>query len=471
MVNDLEPSGTVKKRGRKRTNLSTALSTVATPVFAFDSRRRLVFFNRACEQLTGWTSDDVLLRTAEHRTDGGDSEVDSLVNSLCPPPESLEGRPAHVPVHVRIRDREPVARHIDFEPLTNADGSVSMIIGFVRVLDATPSEPLVRRGVARFHAELAALRASLRRRYGRDGLLALGAVGGRFLEQVDIACRTTSPVLFVGERGTGRTRAAHVVHAAGGATNRILVPLDCEHVSPIELRRTLRQVLGNAGPPGSGLHPGTLLLQNVDALPRELQDLVAEVHTTGTRPTTRLMATTVRDPEVDRRSDVYTDDFYHLLTAQRIDIAPLRERLDDVEPLATAFLEETNRGAEVQMAGFEKEVWSEFRRYHWPGNVAELRAVVEESRRGARGTLIGLSDLPFRFRAGRDARTVGPKPRGSARPLDPLLREVEIEQIQLALDEARDNKSKAADLLGITRARLYRRMEFLGLDGDEPGTD
>ena len=81
--------------------------------------------------------------------------------------------------------------------------------------------------------------------------------------------------------------------------------------------------------------------------------------------------------------------------------------------------------------------------------------------------LIRVKDLPFRFRTGLDAQSVGPAWRPPVERLEPLLEQTEREQIERALKESRHNKSRAAQLLGMTRPRLYRRMEILGIR-DEP---
>ena len=165
----------------------------------------------------------------------------------------------------------------------------------------------------------------------------------------------------------------------------------------------------------------------------------------------------------------FLPELFFALTPITISVPLLRHRQDDLELLAQYFLEESNRGAATQITGFHDAVLEQFRRYNWPGNVGELRAVVIESRNACTGSVIESESLPFRFRTGAGGQSVGPVARSRLTPLDPLLLRVEKEQIELALAEARYNKAKAAELLGITRPRLYRRMEVLGIvDRDAP---
>ena len=152
------------------------------------------------------------------------------------------------------------------------------------------------------------------------------------------------------------------------------------------------------------------------------------------------------------------------MTSITIPVPPLRERTDELPLISQQLLEAHNRDQNRQVTGFAAEVLEAFRKYNWPGNVAELRSVIEEARAASKSSTIQASDLPYWFRAGIDAQAFGPSAAPQPRPLAPYLAEVETEQIRRALEQARNNKSLAAELLGLTRARLYRRMEALGIE-------
>lgn len=464
----------MQKRGRRKSNLASALAGVATPVYAVDHRRRIVFFNTGCERLTGCTADEIVGRTCEYRTDG-ETDLERLVNTLCPPPAAFSGdRVPPVPVFLPRRGGPNATRRLVPHPLVEEDGRVPLVVVFIEELPQSTTSDTRTPATTRLHAELAAARAALRRRYGRDTILGRGPAMQRVLDQIDLASRTNSPLLFVGARGSGRTHAARVVHVAASTAVRQIVPLDCAALDPRELKHTLKRLLhGEHEGPVTGLQPGTLLLQNVDALPRELQELVTDAYAVEesvlARPRPRLAATMESEPIALRKRDVLTDEFFFLLTRFPIRLPTLLERPEDLEPLAVAFLEETNRGVDRQVVGFTDDVWTRFRRYHWPGNVGELRLVVRAARESTSSELIQSEDLPFGFRAGLESRAIGPPKRAKPCELDPLLERVESEQIRLALAEGRFNKSRAAELLGITRARLYRRMEQLGI-ADGPAT-
>jgi transcriptional regulator with PAS, ATPase and Fis domain len=129
--------------------------------------------------------------------------------------------------------------------------------------------------------------------------------------------------------------------------------------------------------------------------------------------------------------------------------------------LAQHFLEEHNRDEQKQVGGFADDVWPLLARYEWPGNLDELAAVVFEARKHAVEALIRPHDLPYRFRTALAAQELPAPPEPPPMLLDPLLTKVETRLITLALARSRNNKSKAAELLGINRARLLRRIEQL----------
>jgi len=465
-----------KKSARRSKRIETRLIRTGTPVFLLDDRRRLSFFNSGCEQLTGWRSDEVVGLLCEYRSESAPESPESLIGSLCPPPEVLAGRPTSVASYVAHKSGDTIAQLIHFFPLCDDDDKAMGTLGVITNIDE-PSEPKETPASQQLHAELAALRLSLRRRFGIGSLACQSPAMIRVLWQIELARHSTSSVLLQGEAGTGREHIARVIHYEGPARHLAFVPLDCQRLSAFELKQTLRRLLesirsepGDADAPPSGLQLCTLYLQNVEHLSRDLQQfLVEEIRSDNETAggSLRLMSST---SEVLRRQlgdETFRDDFFHLITPLVIDLPPLRHRQDDIELLAQSFLEGHNRGREHQLGGFTEDVWLQFREYNWPGNVDELSAVIEEACVAADGHLVRSGDLPFRFRTGREAQSVSPRSPATITPLEPLLARVEREEIERALDHCRNNRAMAAKLLGITRQRLYRRMQSLGIDQPE----
>lgn len=422
-----------------------------------------MLFNAGCERLTGWTADEVLGTTCEYDTSAAADTVARLCGALCPPPEVFTGKTAHVPAAITTRNGSSLSRMLHFHPILEEDGSLAFIFGTIREIDSKPSAHRVPVS-QQLHAELSALRSAVRSRYGSDRLLGQSPVMQRVLAQFVVARDADAAVLLVGENGTGKEHLARAIHNDGPRRLNAFVPIECAGLPPRELRRTLRELFDTLAETDAtaapAMRPGTLYLKDVDALQTDAQDLIlAEIPDADLR----LIAGTA-----NAESSVSLKMEFRLhVSTLRIDLPALRNRTEDFPLLAQAFLERLNRGSERQVVGFADDVWEQLREYRWPGNLDELDAVVHEARATAKGDLIEVADLPFRFRTGLDAQTVGPPIEPNEEPLDDYLARLETERIQEVLQQTKQNKAKAAILLGLTRPKLYRRMESLGISDVE----
>ncbi|MEZ6051467.1 MAG: sigma 54-interacting transcriptional regulator [Planctomycetaceae bacterium] len=453
------------------------LSSTTTPVFILDDRRRVLFFNKGCEQLTGWEAGDVIGQVCDFVSEPDPTQIESLTGTLCPPPEVLQGAEISLPVFLHNRSGNQTSHLIRFFPLKNVEGRVERILGtFSRIPEPVALQPPLGREL---HAELAALRADLLHRYAASSVVGCSRGFHRLMEQVRLAgCHNSSLHLF-GEAGTGKEHLARLIHYQGPSRRQAFVPLDCRRLTREEIKLAVREVLRDAreGQP-TRLSPGTLFLKNVEALPDSVQELlleeaptvlVAESHapdspSRSTRNISlRLMSSSETDLQAAVDQDRLSHDLYYLLTSQVITVPSLRQLPEDVMLLAQHFLESLNRDQETQVTGFADEVAKAFRKYKWPGNQDELKTVVNKARAACERSLITLADLPLGFRAGQDAQRSGPVQSVELVPLEDRLAAVEREHIELALRQAGDNKSLAAESLGMTRARLYRRMQILGM--------
>ncbi|REJ72517.1 MAG: hypothetical protein DWQ29_20955, partial [Planctomycetota bacterium] len=417
-----------------------------------------------CEQLTGWSAGDVIGKTCDFATVSDPEDDASVTGRICPPERVFSGEPFHVKRRMLHRDGSASLKLLHFFPIAESDGDPPRILGVITDAANLPQDDLpLHAKDGDLHAELSALQAELRGRYGTDTIIGAAASVERVRRQIEAAARTEVCVLIEGEAGSGREHVARSIHAASDQRLRAFIPVDCELLPAFELKRLIRRLIDEEGHEGGppNFQPGTLLLKQPGALPRELQQTLADFYASGDsrRRRLRLIAAAT---EVPPREEMI-DEYYFLLTEMTIELPPLRNREADIDVLAQFFLEQTNRHAERQANGFSPDVLAEFRRYNWPGNVAELKAVVEEARAACTTAQIGLHDLPFRFRTGIEAQGVGPSLVPEPIDLEAVLSEVEADHIRWALRIAKDNKAHAARLLGLTRPRLYRRMEALGI--------
>lgn len=457
------------QRARTTRRLEAWLKDTDLPLFVLNAQRRLVFFNHGCERLTGWKGADVLGQVCDFVSESDALGPAALLAALAPPPEVWQGTPVVAQGLLPRREADPLQRVISFYPLTNDDQSVNALLGVIVAVAVTATDERVP-STQRLHAELASLRQTIRRRFGEGALVGQSAELQRAFSQIQLAQPSTASVLFVGEAGVGKQHLARVLHYQSPLAKRAFVSLDCRRAATEDLEATLTRMRDDQQ--ADVLRAGAVYFDHVDAAPADFQRSLIEWLKTNIGPhAARVLAGSTHPlgPLVER--ETFSRELYFALSTLVIEVSPLRERRADLEPLAQHFLEELNRGAAQQVGGFTDEVWRQFRRYNWPGNAAELRAVIDEARAVCAVPLIAVEHLPFRFRAGVGAQTVGPSSRPRPELLDPLLERIEREQIELALAESRQNKARAAELLGINRPRLYRRMEALGIVDLDPKTD
>ncbi|MDR3633412.1 MAG: sigma 54-interacting transcriptional regulator [Isosphaeraceae bacterium] len=434
------------------------------PVFLLSPECKLLLVNPAWEELTGYSAEQVigLICRAHGPTKPG--ELGGVAGSFHPPSEALGGTPSGGPTLIVHASGERRWRRVEFWPFHNEHGELMVLFGMVRPPEAQPAVPDA--DSERLRHELLEVRHRLWERHRFDELIGAGPMHGRLLEQVRAAAATTVPILIVGEPGTGKHAVARSIHLRGAAPDAPLIPFDCEAL-PSEL---LERDLFGGGPgstdPALPFPEGaTLLLSHVFHLPRDLQVRLAA----SLGAPIRVIATSIQPPDDALRAERVHPNLFFALTALVIRLHPLRERVAEIPLFAQHFLERANQRGLRQQKGLTPEAVSDLEGYDWPGNLREMSRVVAEAHEKGRGDSIGVDDLPAMVRGHLGAAYNPPPLPGALTPLDDLLTQVERRLIEYALQRARHNKSKAADILGISRPRLYRRIKELGLpDENEP---
>jgi DNA-binding NtrC family response regulator len=466
------------------------------PMFWLDPTLRIAWVNKAWEALTGQAAESVvgLVCAAHGPTQPG--EPADLAASLSPPAESVAGFPSGCLTIILQADGGRVWRRVEFWPFRDQDEKLLGILGQVREPDGPPSVPESQ--AQQLRVKLMQLRHRLHLSHGFDSLIGTGAAHARLLEQVRLAAASNVPVLLVGEAGTGKRLAARTIHHLGGNRQHPLVPIDCEALPPEVLERELfaprrqaapgREPISGGSSDSPSLRPrlalgegSSVLIGDILALPRDVQARLAE----SLDGRVRLIATTAGDPDAALKDDRLRPELYFAITTLVIRFEPLRRRRHDLPLLAQHFLERANQRSGSHRAGFTREAAAVIESYDWPGNLRELARVIDAAHGHApardrprsndpaasrpttsNGTsLIDVEDLPASIRGSLGAAYLPPPP-AAVKPLDELLTEIERRLIETALARARQNKSRAAELLGISRPRLYRRIKELNLPDD-----
>ena len=373
---------------------------------------------------------------------------------------------------------------------------------FFVLLDQTPSTRalvgLMHAGcqdvLERPSADLAALLDSIEERLSfvrirglerlesRHGIHYAGLVGEspemvKLYAEIEHAARLSCPVLLFGETGTGKGLVAHAIHALSGRSDKPFVTVDCGCLAPTliesELYGVARGAFTGATADRAGLveaaQEGTLFLDEVAELPLGMQPKLlrlleeGEVRRLGSprsaQVDVRVISATSRELETLIGLQQFRLDLYYRLNVLTIELAPLRQKPQDVPLLARHFASRHLCGGEpVTLSGAVLEALAA---YPWPGNVRELKNTVEAAIARAGSSTIQPEHLP---------RPLGrPAALGDAASEPVNLRQLERNAIRRALDLAHQDKARAARLLGIGKTTLYRKLKQLEGAPGSPG--
>jgi DNA-binding NtrC family response regulator len=298
-----------------------------------------------------------------------------------------------------------------------------------------------------------------------------------------------SPVLIQGESGTGKEVAARSLYNV--APRGYFVPIDCGSLvgtmMESELFGHVRGAFTGASDSKRGLielaNGGTAFFDEIGELPLELQvKLLRVLQEQEIRPVgslqrikidVRVVAATNRDLEKEVAAGRFREDLFHRINVIRLTLPPLRDRKEDIQPLIDRFLEKIDR-----RFVFSHDATEAMMDYDWPGNIRELLNCIERMMTFNSGPLLHFADLPtnvanytrMRNAAGfANAAAVGGRAVSMAAPLSPQhtvvpLQELEKRAIQHAIQHTRGDCTVAAQMLGIGRTTLYRKLKEYRLD-------
>ena len=462
----------VMTQSTPRSRINSAVRKASLPVFLLRGGLQIDLFNRGCEELTGWSATEMIGMKCKFHSDEDPVSKQALANALAPPVE-IWGKQLTsllVPSFIPHRDGKSLTRNLHFFPLKDEQNEVRFVLGIILEMERSQSNKPETTAL-QFHAELGAARMALRQQYQLTSLIASSMPMQRVLQQFQLATTSEVPLVLQGEPGTGKEHIARILHFATDKPQRSFVPLDCKKTLWEELENTVERLLElpqEETVPKKGLQPRTVYFSHLGFLPRDLQKRLVEAFRKEKSPQWRFVASTEEPLNQLLHEERLIPEFYFMLSSLVMEIPPLRDREEDLPLLAQYLLERANPWDEKQMTGFSAEVLQIFQEYQWPGNIDELISVITEARELCSGSIIETDHFPFRFRTALDAQQMGPVPKPlPLKPLQELLDEVERSHIEFALEVCQYNKKKAADLLGITRPRIYRRMESLGIRDKE----
>jgi DNA-binding NtrC family response regulator len=458
------------------TELTRLLAAVVVPIYVLDGERRVVYCNPACAAWLDLPAEELAGKACAYHSSPVADPVTLKLAGLCPPPEVFAGQRATATIATGRDDGTWSRRRAEFVPLVEETDDCFAVLAVVGATDVPagvdssavgllePTKDPATESLA-LHERLQQIHHELRRHLAMDRLLGDSPAMARVRAQVRLAAAGDATVLVVGPSGSGRQHVAKAIHYDRPAGKLgTLLPLSCAELGAELLRSTISALLSRHK--ADGKPPATLLLNEVDQLPPEVQSELAEA--IGTSPPPLRMISTAAAPLDELAAEGhFRRDLACALSTVVIRQPPLAERSEDIPLLAQMFLEELNaaRNATKQLRGFSPETLDQLAAYAWPGNIDELGSVVRDAYATAEGQQITPGDLPQRIYLAA-ATTRHPRRQPTPIELEQVLAKIESELIGRAMRFAKGNKTKAARLLGLTRPRLYRRMVQLGLESE-----
>ncbi len=371
--------------------------------------------------------------------------------------------------------------------LTEAEGGRPASIVVTRELHALASR------LAESNGEAATLQSRNQQmlhdsaeQYGSSDFIGRSLCMQNLRATVQLAAHTSGPVLITGEPGNGAEVIARAIHSSGPHRQGPFVRFDC---ASIPAEGIDQEIFGRAQGQESatgGCHlgvlraaeGGTLYLAGVDAIPVPIQSKLLESIDQGSvqplggegslRVQVRIIAAGAPGVVAGAEHGLREVLKFRLDTIS-IEVPSLRERKEDIPALGESFIVLLNRGRVRKVESVDSNVWSSLVKHDWPGNVRELRRVIESAVANTQGPILGLRDLPEQFQgsnpgAQRNMTTFD-------QPLDDILEDVERRTILSVLEHANGKRTQAARSMKISRSRLYRRMEALGIHQKKDSKD
>lgn len=321
------------------------------------------------------------------------------------------------------------------------------------------------------------LKERLKERFGLDNMVGRSPNMIKVFETIQQIAPTKSTVLITGETGTGKELVAYAIHANSPRRERLFQPVNCaalpESLLESELFGHERGAFTGAVKQKKGYFEvadgGTLFLDEIGEINLSVQVKLLRVleqrqfeRVGGTNTLSvdvRVIAATNANLEQLVREGRFREDLYYRLKVVTLELPPLRERREDIPLLAETFLQQLARENRKEGMRFEPETLELLKSYDYPGNVRELRHLVEQMVVLSRSPVLTPAELPGKYRV-EPVRDYIEIPRGSS------LRTAEKKIILETLREQDGNQTRTAEVLGIGRRTLIRKLQEYGVKGE-----
>ncbi len=427
------------------------LDSIADGVFTVDRDWKITSFNRAASQITGWDREEALGKSC--------SEVfhSSICGRNCAIAESLYSGSAVSNRSITILNHtgEKIPISISASPLTDHEGN---IIGGVETF----------RDLTTIHS----LRRQLNQKFTFDEIISKSASMQRLFKIMPEIARSPSTVLVLGESGTGKELVARALYNASERRDKPLVIVNCgalpETLLESELFGYKKGAFTDARKDKKGrfatAEGGTLFLDEIGDIPgsiqikllRVLQDKVYEPlgSNTPVQADVRIITATNRDLQALVREGRFREDLFYRLNVVKINLPPLRERMEDIPLLIEHFIKKYSAQQGKDIVGISGPALNILMHYDYPGNIRELENIIEYSFILCEGGYIQPGHLPEPFAP----NTADTRPQPGAAGKAQTLEDVEKQTIELTLERNKWKKMVTCRDLGISKDTLRRKI-------------
>ena len=372
--------------------------------------------------------------------------------------------------------------------ILTAHGTIETAVGatkdgaydyLTKPVDVARLRLLVEKAIEKGEAlrEVNVLRRRVKAVWGHGRLVGTSKAMQAVFRQIDLAAPTSAPVLISGESGTGKELAARTLHELSPRSQGPFVAVNCAAIPDTLLES---EIFGHEKGAFTGAldrrigcfelaHQGTLFLDEISEMSPSLQAKFLRILQDGSlkriggkselRVDVRVLAATNRDPAKSLKDGTLREDLYYRLNVFLVPLPPLRTRREDIPLLVQAFIEEFNAKYERKVRGVDEAALRFLVGHDWPGNVRQLRNAIERAVIGCASELITGAELPAE--PGLDPAT--PSTAATGGRVAVRLKDVERDVILKTLASVGNNKTRAAELLGISLKTLHNKLNRYGV--------
>ena len=434
-----------------RENLGIILDSLHIGIIVHTPERIITFFNKESERITGYLREEVLGKDCH---DAFKAPFCGEKCSFCDNSSKYIDQTMEYPLNIVTRNGD--TRHVEMtvSPITDHDNSFKGVIASFRDMTELFNLSLKAETMSSFAGII-----------GNDKTML------DIFKQIQDVALYSYPVHIYGETGTGKERVASAIHDISAFGNGAFVPVNCgaipEGIVESELFGHVKGAFSGAVKERKGrfelANKGTLFLDEIAELPLQIQVKLLRFLETGVfekvggekrvSVETRIISATNKDLKHEVRKGRFREDLFYRLHVIPIYLPPLRDRRDDIILLANHFLKENQQDS--NQPKITRETISILMDYNWPGNVRELKNVIQFALVRCQGEKLLPAHLPEEILDYTKARLKAP-------PAPPVSEsafkkgKLDTDSVKEALDKTGGNKSKAARILGVGRATLYR---------------